>query len=62
MFRCYMKSLEYIPVAICWKRFRDNVFNVWPHGIAKIYIFFDYMNKVEPTKKIWFTMKVATNT
>ena len=51
-----MKALEYIPVAICWKRFRDNVFNVWPHGIAKIYIFFDYMNKVEPAKKIRFTM------
>ena len=57
-----VKALEYTPAAICWKRFRDDVFIVWPHSIDELDIFFDYMNKVDPTKKMQFTMEVATDT
>ena len=56
-----VKALEYTLAAICWKRFRDDVF-VWPHSIDELDIFFDYMNKVDPTKKNQFTMEVATDT
>ena len=57
-----VKALEYTPATICWKRFRDDIFIVWPHSIDELDIFFDYMNKVDPTKKIQFTMEVATDT
>ena len=57
-----VKALEYTPAIICWKRFRDDIFIVWPHSIDELDIFFDYMNKVDPTKKIQFTMEVVTDT
>ena len=57
-----VKTLEYTPAGICWKRFRDYIFIVWPYSIDELGIFFDYMNKVDPTKKIQFTMEVATDT
>ena len=61
--QCFdVKALEYTPATICWKRFRDDIFIVWPHSIDELDIFFDYMNKVDPTKKIQFTMEVATDT
>ena len=43
----------------CWKRARDDIFTVWPHSIDELDIFFDYMNKVDPTEKTQFTMKVS---
>ena len=46
-----VKALEYTPATICWKRFRDGIFIVWPHNVDELDIFFDYMNKVDPTKK-----------
>ena len=57
-----VKALEYTPATICWKRFRDDIFIVWSHSIDELDIFFDYMNKVDPTRKIQFTMEVATDT
>ena len=56
-----VKALEYTPANICWKRFRDDIFIVWPLSIDKLDIFFDYMNKVDHTKKNQFTLKVATD-
>ena len=56
-----VKSLEYTPAAICWKRFKDDIFIFWSHSIDELDIFFDYRNKVDSTKKIQFTVKVATN-
>ena len=32
------------------------------HIVLTNFIFFDYMNKIDPSKKIQFTMEVATNT
>ena len=55
-------ALEYAPATICWKRFRDDIFIVWPHSIDELDILFDYINKVDSTKKIQFTMEVATDT
>ena len=57
-----VETLRYTPATISWKRFRDDIFIVWPHSIDELDIFFDYMNKVDPTKKIQFTMEVATLT
>ena len=46
-----VKTLKYTPATICWKRFREDIFIVWPYSIDELDIFFDYMNKVDPTKK-----------
>ena len=46
-----VKTLKYTPATICWKRFRDDIFIVWPYSIDELDIFFDYMNKVDSTKK-----------
>ena len=47
----HVKDLEYIPAAISWKRFGDDIFVFWPQSTDELDIFFDYMNK-DPTKKI----------
>ena len=36
-----VKALEYTPATICWKRFREYIFIVWPHSIDELDIFFD---------------------
>ena len=53
-----VKTLEYTPATICWKRFRDDIFIVWPRSIDELDISFE----VDPAKKIKFTMEVATDT
>ena len=40
----------------------DDAFIAWTHSIGELNIFFDYMNKGNPIKKIQFTMEVATDT
>ena len=53
------KALEYNPPVIGWKRFRDDIFLVWPHSAEDLNLFFNYMNNIDRTKKIQFTMEVA---
>ena len=57
-----VKPLQYTSTTICWKIFRDNIFIVWPHSIDQLNMFFDHMNKVDPTKNIQLAMEVATDT
>ena len=42
-----------------WKRFRDDVFVVWTHDTAKLLSFLDYLNNIDETGKIKFTMQIA---
>ena len=51
-----IKSLEFNPPVIFWKRFRDDIFVVWPHTLQ---VFFSYMKNIDQSKKIHFTMEVA---
>ena len=61
--QCFdVKALEHTLATTYWKRFRDDIFIVWPRSIDELDLFFGYMNKVDPTKKIQFTMEVATDT
>ena len=57
-----VKVLEFTPATIFWNRLGGGTFIVWPHSIDELDIFFDYMNKVDSTKKIQFTMEVAIDT
>ena len=42
-----------------WRRFRDNVFVVWTHGSVVVNLFLDYLNSLDDTGKIKFTMQVT---
>ena len=57
-----VKTLKYTPATIFQKRFGDDIFIVRPYSIYERHIFFDCMNKVDPTKQIPSTMGVATDT
>ena len=54
-----IKALEFNPPVICCKRFRDDIFVVWPHTLEELQDFFNYMNNIDQSKKIQFTMEVA---
>ena len=54
-----IKALEFNPTVICWKRFRDDIFAVWPNTFEELQVFFNYMNNIDQSKKIQFTMEVA---
>ena len=41
------------------KRFRDDVFSVWTHNINTLPAFLDYLNNIDRTGKIKFTVQIA---
>ena len=44
------------------RRFRDYVFVLWEHGAASLSSFLDYLNNMDKTVKIKFTMEIAGDT
>ena len=53
------EALEYHLNPTTWKRFRDDVFVLWPHGRESLVLLLDYINTLDPTEKIKFIMEVA---
>ena len=53
------EALEYHLSPTTWKRFRDDVFVLWPYGRESLVLFLEYINTLDPTEKIRFTMEVA---
>ena len=53
------EALEYNLSPTTWKRFRDDVFVLWPNGTESLVLFLDYINTLDPTEKIKSTMEVA---
>ena len=45
-----------------WKRFRDYIFVLWEHGTASLFSFLHYLNTIDKTGKIKFTMEIAGDT
>ena len=43
-----------------WKRFKDDIFTLWEHGVDTLPFFFDYLNGVDTTGKIKFTKEIAS--
>ena len=41
------------------KRIRDDVLVVWTHDTVKLPSFLDYLNNIDDTGKIKFTMQIA---
>ena len=58
------KALEYNPAVIGFNIILqllvlDDIFLVWPHSEEDLNFFFNYMNNIDRTKKIQFTMEVT---
>ena len=53
------EALEYHLSPTTWKRFRDDVFVLWARGRESLVLFLDYINTIDPTEKIKFTIEVA---
>ena len=45
-----------------WKRFRDLIFVLWEYGTASLFFFLDYLNTMDKTGKLKFTMEIASDT
>ena len=41
------------------KRFRGDIFVIWTHDITELTSFLDYLNNIDETGKIKFTMQIA---
>ena len=59
MYRFDLKALSYTPQVLCWKRFRDDIFAVWNHSLQELHKFFEFLNGIDTSGKIKFTMSVA---
>ena len=55
----HKEALEYHASPTTWKRFRDDVFVLWSHGRESLVLFLYYINTLQLTEKIKFTMEVA---
>ena len=53
------KALAFDLSPTTWKRFRDDVFVVWTHGPASVSLFLEYLNNIDKTGKIQFTIQPA---
>ena len=42
-----------------WKRFRENIFALSLHGRGSLVLFLNYINTLDSTQKIKFTMEVV---
>ena len=51
-------ALQYHPQPILLKRFRDDILIIWAHGTDTLELFPDYLNQIDSTGKIKFTMQV----
>ena len=45
-----------------WRRLRDNIFVLWEHSIASLPLFLSYLNSLDKTSKINFTMEIENGT
>ena len=50
--------LQYHFQPALWKRFRDDNLIIWAHGSDTLESFLDYLNQIDSTGKIKFTMQV----
>ena len=59
IYKSDLKTLNYNPGMLCWKRFRDDVFALWKQSLEELNNFFDFMNSIDTTQKIKFIVTAA---
>ena len=45
---------DFHPKPKIWKRFRDDIFTLWEHGLASLPTFLEHLNTMDKTGKIKF--------
>ena len=53
------EASEYHLTPTTWNWFGDDIFVLWPHSRESLVLFLDYINTLDPTEKIKFTMEVV---
>ena len=61
MDRFDVKALSCTPKVLCGECFRNDIFGVWNHSLQELHKFFLFMNSIDTTGKIKFTMSIANN-
>ena len=56
------RALPYNCSLTAWKRFWYDIFLVWSHWSAALNLLLDYLNNLDDTGKIKFTMQVDDET
>ena len=41
--------------------FRDDIFAIWNHSLQELYKFFEFINSIDTSSKIKFTISIANN-
>ena len=59
MYRFDLKALSYTSKVLCWKRFRYDIFAIWHHSLQELHKSFGFMNSIDTSGKIKFTMSIA---
>ena len=59
MYKFDVKALNYKTGLLCWKTFRDDVFELRNQSLKKLNKFFDFMNNIDTSGKVKFAMSVA---
>ena len=67
MYRFDLKALSYTRKVLCWKKFRKRfgkgrfIFAVRNHSLQELHKFLQFMNSIDTSGKIKFTMSIANN-
>ena len=61
MYRFHIKALNYRSDVQCWRRFRDYIFCLWNYSLEELQKLFEFMNNVDTTGKIKFTIPLPMN-
>ena len=56
MSKFYTAALQYHFQPTLWKRFRDDILTIWIQGSDTLESFLDYLNQIDSTDQIKFTM------
>ena len=61
MYRFDLTAMSYTSKILCLKRFRDDMFAVWNQYLQELHKFFEFMNTIDISSKIKFTMSIAND-
>ena len=54
-------AMSYTSKILCLKRFRDDMFAVWNQYLQELHKFFEFMNTIDISGKIKFTVSIAND-
>ena len=61
MYSYDFKAMSYVRAVKCWNRFRDDVFVLLEHSRDYLDKLFNFMNSIDSSKKLQFTISCTTD-